>query len=611
MESLPDDAYHQIFAYLPQQTLVGCRLLNRRIAEVATYYAFQRVRLRAADGVHSFVNVAKSESLRQRVREITIDTWVGPDCTYGYGKTNTVRLPRDFFRALAYVRFFPHLSTLNLRFSEYCGPDTRNGLAVDETWDLRYLVLDIVFRCVARVWPEAHRPLREENYVSFDRHDRGTLPPLPTEGILLNDDETLEPIHLRTLTVSNLADFDDRRLTDSDHFKQIMTSKSLKSIKLLVTEESNRGTATPVYFADKYDFCDNLPSTWLAPEIAENLTVLSLFFQNYWGWVPKMDFRAVNPGKGRASGLPNLRVLALGHYVFSHEWQIDWIASMVGHDNGLGGLQELYLDECPILWQARTAGPLDQSTKTYVSQDGDIISRSQNGYPLKSMMTNTVLIADAPLSERVQFAGSLHWSDVLHHWADHMTALRVFKMGQGCWSNENKESKWRTIQTYEHRPSAAVMSGLQSAVNDIRLKHDRDAQVPWSDLAGGLEAKKKQMLSQIQSFGDTTHLDYDCPSPSARHVPGTPYGREFLPRLGVGMSVRDKHILQYIHFDIDLGPTPWINHHRGENMPAIIVRLERFRTYIGERPRDMLAYNHLQGTVSWRAKTNKNSQTAA
>lgn len=42
-----------------------------------------------------------------------------------------------------------------------------------------------------------------------------------------------------------------------------------------------------------------------------------------------MDLRAVNPGSGRTSGgLLHLRVLALGHYVFSHEWQVDWIAPM-------------------------------------------------------------------------------------------------------------------------------------------------------------------------------------------------------------------------------------------------------------------------------------------
>lgn len=42
-----------------------------------------------------------------------------------------------------------------------------------------------------------------------------------------------------------------------------------------------------------------------------------------------MDLQAVNPGNRRTSGvLPHLRVLALGHYVFSHEWQVNWIASI-------------------------------------------------------------------------------------------------------------------------------------------------------------------------------------------------------------------------------------------------------------------------------------------
>lgn len=46
------------------------------------------------------------------------------------------------------------------------------------------------------------------------------------------------------------------------------------------------------------------------------------------------------------SPLPNVRVLTLRNYGFSHDWQVEWIASL-GSDNGRGGLEELYLDDCP------------------------------------------------------------------------------------------------------------------------------------------------------------------------------------------------------------------------------------------------------------------------
>ena len=53
------------------------------------------------------------------------------------------------------------------------------------------------------------------------------------------------------------------------------------------------------------------------------------------------EARLVNPG----SGFPSLRVLALGNDVFSHDWQIDWVASL-GSQNGRGGLEEIYLLSC-------------------------------------------------------------------------------------------------------------------------------------------------------------------------------------------------------------------------------------------------------------------------
>lgn len=47
----------------------------------------------------------------------------------------------------------------------------------------------------------------------------------------------------------------------------------------------------------------------------------------------------------------SLRVLALGNYTLSHDWEIDWIASL-GKQNGHSGLQEIYLDECLTMWHA-------------------------------------------------------------------------------------------------------------------------------------------------------------------------------------------------------------------------------------------------------------------
>jgi len=55
------------------------------------------------------------------------------------------------------------------------------------------------------------------------------------------------------------------------------------------------------------------------------------------GFFPKLDLRTIH--------FPQLRTLALGNYTFTHDWQLEWITS-----HALT-LQNLYLDDCPILYQ--------------------------------------------------------------------------------------------------------------------------------------------------------------------------------------------------------------------------------------------------------------------
>lgn len=76
-----------------------------------------------------------------------------------------------------------------------------------------------------------------------------------------------------------------------------------------------------------------LPQFWLSPS-CENLTTFVLYQDVHFGFLPKLDLRGIHFRK--------LRTLSLGRYVFSHEWQLDWLA---GHASTL---ENLYLDECTI-----------------------------------------------------------------------------------------------------------------------------------------------------------------------------------------------------------------------------------------------------------------------
>ena len=69
-----------------------------------------------------------------------------------------------------------------------------------------------------------------------------------------------------------------------------------------------------------------------------SLQKLSLYSSLYWGFWPHVNLEGVH--------FPNLKSLALGNFSFYEDKQLDWI---IMHST----LQELYLDNCPILSHIR------------------------------------------------------------------------------------------------------------------------------------------------------------------------------------------------------------------------------------------------------------------
>jgi hypothetical protein len=88
---------------------------------------------------------------------------------------------------------------------------------------------------------------------------------------------------------------------------------------------------------------EEIGPVWFDP-VKANLTGLKLHADVDWGWVPEADFRGLH--------FPRLRKLELGNYTFSHDWQLEWILS---HGKTL---EELALDDCPIIYHARNFGGL-------------------------------------------------------------------------------------------------------------------------------------------------------------------------------------------------------------------------------------------------------------
>ncbi|KAF4964448.1 hypothetical protein FSARC_7634 [Fusarium sarcochroum] len=427
----------------------------------------QELRLEGSGNTEEgFIKIAKSPILRDLVRELTVDTSV--DLEFVYRSNESYPTPIDFLDALPYIRCFGRLTALHLLFDQHCGEDQRTGLDIEETWCFRYRM-----------------EIEEKAEDEYSDYERTYLDPEDDLGVPFD-----QIIKLKELTIANLADYNDTDLANPEAFKKVMSLPSLTNLKMFVaTEIDEDSDDIIVYYEEKYEFFQHLPETWLAPSISDNLKVLSLYCQDYWGWFPKMDFRNVE--------FPQLKVLAFGHYVFSHGWQVDWIFS-IGQNNGSGGLRELYLDGCPILFQVYQTSLLDGTDP---------------GYPLVSTVLD-------------QRSGKLHkysmrWSDVLSKWAISMKELRVFRMGHGQWGGAPQDT-------------------LESVRKDTMDEIDED----------------------VLSFrlSNNTHRNFDCPEPLDRDYGDEGPEKAWASGKylhGTGINERGGCKLQYIEYDISVIPSPW------------------------------------------------------
>ena len=433
----PPEIITEIFSYLPRSTLLRFRQLNRVSGAIATRLAFHHILLDGQSGcAERFLRVASSEKLRPLVREITCDPYVGPDHYYSEpGATYDHRpieeqpmelypFPNSFMNVLPSIRFFNGLKSLHIRFQpayessyDYPGTEDLLGPEVEESTDLRYRVLDIIFRCLDGTWVKWLQEFINDGLPDLvDRFD-------PFEDTLPIDYEIVnELIALRTLTITNLACDDDERLISSAAFRRVMMSKTIVDFRICVTAHNEVASGTVANWR-AWDMYRSLPYTWLTPHLASNLKVLSLFVSMHefglkWGWFPRMDFREIWP----EPPFPQLKTLALGGYIFSHEWQVEWITSL-GKENAAGGLEELHLINCSILHAAHSYQDAQEDDTGFVIKDyeGKDVMINCEGYPTKD-----ILFADFDRPTDTVTYSPLRWHSMLSAWRKNMKALRIF-----------------------------------------------------------------------------------------------------------------------------------------------------------------------------------------
>lgn len=464
LPQLPTEIIREIFTLLPQKDLRRFRFLNHRLGDVATTLVFRHVVLGGQRvEAEKFIFIAQSEKLRPFVREITCD----PEVPLGispYAPLDEIENHEQdsflatFLIALPYIQRFRNLKRLHVHFApiytrtdsstrssgshwvpewahdlgdEFDPPELGSEdrppyrdcdlVRVLQCTDFRYRVLDTVFQCIAGTWSTQRQKHVDSSLMHLGRYPFSELvvdtfnPTRPSLG----------PVLLEALEITGLVYHEEQRLTNTDHFRRVIALGSLTSLTLSIVRAPGP-EAVEAYDDGELEMYSNLPRTWLNPSLASHLKVLCLWGQrDYWGWCPRMDFRKMRLQEGSHSALPCLKALKLRCYVFSHEWQVDWIASLGCNGNG-SGLEELYLICCPILVSA-SVYPSQQahdtsSTNQSHEEDDDKITVSDEGYLKTDLMPED----DELNSGQVELFFSLRWHKVLSVWREKMSKLLIF-----------------------------------------------------------------------------------------------------------------------------------------------------------------------------------------
>ncbi|KAF4996634.1 hypothetical protein FGRMN_4380 [Fusarium graminum] len=494
--SLPFDITSIICFYGSKPDQLRLRLVSRKLRDAATPHAFKSLYLRAyGSSPSNFENIARSAALRVYVREVTIETWIGPD--YEYNANERYDIPHDFLNTLPYLRYYQNMIRLHLRFSKYCGIEDYNtrsvGPDIEETWPFRYKILDTVAHCVMGMWTKEsqikinqrirdYHQLRRFRWYRDDLADRKYEDDLPDlrPGIVMN---------IKELTISNLADYKDPNLVQSLAWKKLLHLPTIIDLKLLITKEHPLRETDDIMCSEKYEFFEAFPSIFLTPPVASKLEVLSLFYADFWGWFPKLDLALIGP-------MPQLKVLALGKYIFTNKRQTDWVASL-GSGNRSGGLEELYLDHCPILYEANQHGPL-----------------TNDGYPVPEIVMKAF---DSQRRGSSTTKYDMRWHHVLSEWQRRMKGLKQFVMGHGDWEYASLQIKCtRRREEYAH---------LSYAEKEQRFLHN-------------------------------SHRYFACPEPQelrlkTKIIPADKYLH------GAGLSQKRTERMTYIYYNIGQDPSSW------------------------------------------------------
>ncbi|KAK7409669.1 hypothetical protein QQX98_008184 [Neonectria punicea] len=285
--------------------ICNARLVCRQWNTLAIGHLFRSLTLvHTADGEFKPWNsLLENEAIRRAVQRVVIHS--GPDDLFDRdyitwnGWADEGNYPA-FVSAIDRIAELPNVKALRLRFGEKC-----QGVDGDTDWDDDVEVLTTRLHTLEAVFNAIHQRASHEQ----------------------NGNSTI-----RSLAIVNLQNLPIPEFASSSLFKAV--TKDIDQLHLLITEEYNEaGPDHDIYCVERKQFEPYLQHE-LLPLLSDQLTSLTLCFQERWG---------VTPGYFDGKGLffPNLKNLALGNFIIGHHDQFHWV---LAHTS----LESLRLNRCFI-----------------------------------------------------------------------------------------------------------------------------------------------------------------------------------------------------------------------------------------------------------------------
>ncbi|KAF3940475.1 hypothetical protein ABW19_dt0205773 [Dactylella cylindrospora] len=357
---LPSLVIHNLTFYCCRQTLRDLRLVHPIFLQEATRRLFSTCYIRnCEEGAARFNSVCDAPEVAKFVKTVALKAYDEPDTGGGQHEA-------EFYPAVktAYLRSaeLSNLSGLELLFSPVCDMDSEG-----------------------RGWAEPAESVRFRTEV--------------LHLLLRLYDSLPSPAKIRSLSIQCIQNYVESEILESASFKYLISSLSALSL-YIVSSSNSAEPENDIWFYEVHEFARDLPKIWLAPS-ASTVRELTLFFDRYHGFEPKLDLREVH--------FPCLQKLALGNHIFWRDWQIDWITSHAS------SLENLYMDDCAILFAARNRGIVDQ--EGYMSHDQDTRRIEWRSFNYQTY--------------------SRRWHEVFNRFAIELPGLREFRFGSGIGTDED------------------------------------------------------------------------------------------------------------------------------------------------------------------------------